>query len=86
MRSFSAKLQLPLVLLLAMMAGFIQWYWLPNWQSQLLSERVALEKSHMAVLSEALAYPVVTGNSDYVAKLLDHTFHERDAWYSEEHT
>ncbi|MGB0663380.1 MAG: bifunctional diguanylate cyclase/phosphodiesterase [Pontibacterium sp.] len=86
MRSFSAKLQLPLVLLLAIMAGFIQWYWLPNWQSQLLNERVALEKSHMAVLSEALAYPVVTGNSDYVAKLLDHTFHERDAWYSVELT
>ncbi|MGB0466483.1 MAG: bifunctional diguanylate cyclase/phosphodiesterase [Pontibacterium sp.] len=80
MRSFRAKLLLPLILLLLSMGAFMELYWFPSWQQQAVEDRMSLETSYLNLVGAVLRGPVRTGDTAAVYEVLDQLVFEKEYW------
>jgi len=82
MRSFQAKLVLPLVLLVLLIGAFMEFHWLPNWQQHEVEDRLTQEKVYLELLGTVLRNPILTSDMAAVYDVLDQLSLDRKHWQS----
>lgn len=80
MQGFRTKLLLPLILLVLSIGAFMELYWLPNWETQLVEEHLQQEQEYLQLLGAVLRNPLQASDMAAIYDVLDQLAVDKTQW------